>query len=192
MPNVFSVGRFKTAIGNGGARPNQFMVALFPPLLSVPVGVQNVPFLCSAASLPGQVIGAAVVQYRGREVKFAGDRVFAPWTTTFLNDTGLTARNICENWMSLMESRATKVGATNPGDYYGTITVSQLNRNGSIMKTYLFTDVMPVDVSDVALDFGANDQVSTFTCTWQYQQFSIVPPVIPAIDAPVNTVSLAE
>lgn len=192
MSNTFNVGRFKAAIGNGGARPNQFMVTLFPPLASVPAGALDIPFLCSAASLPGAVIGAAIVQYRGREVKFAGDRVFAPWTSTFLNDTSFKARTICENWMSLMESRATKVGETVPDGYYGTISVSQLNRNGSIIRTYLFTDVMPIDISDVTLDFGANDQVSTFTCTWQYQQFSIVPPVIPSIDTIPTDINLAQ
>jgi hypothetical protein len=191
MP-IFSVDQFKAAIGNGGARPNQFMVEMFPPGAAVPIGLPSIPYLTSAASLPGQQIGAAVVQYRGREVKFAGDRVFQPWTTTFLNDTSLTARTICENWMQIMENRVAKVGITTPALYYGTLQVSQLNRNGAVMRIYRFTDVLPIDISEVGLDFGANDQVSTFTCTWAYQQFDILPvPGAPAIDAPTNIARIA-
>lgn len=183
MPNIFNVERFKAAIENGGARPNQFMVIMEPPALALgTVGLPDTPFLCSAASLPGQTLGAAVVQYRGREVKFAGDRVFAPWTTTFLNDTAFKARQACERWMNIMEDRALKLGATTPALYYGVLTVWQLNRNGATIRGYRFTDVMPVDISEVSLDYQLNDQVSTFTCTWAYQQFDI----ITGSDAPAN------
>lgn len=172
MPAPFSVPGFIGAIRNGGARPNQFLVRI----ADVGTGVANDPsaeYLCSAASLPGQILNPAIVQYRGREVKFAGDRVFAPWTTTFLNDTAMTARRICEEWMNVMESRSLKGGWTTPALYYGELQVEQLDRNGGIIRSYRFTDAFPIDISEVTLDYGANDQVSTFTCTWAFQQFFI-------------------
>lgn len=189
MPNIFDVEAFKAAIGNGGARPNQFRV--FITAAPVPVDIAA-SYLCSATSLPGQTMGAAIAMYRGREVKFAGDRTFAPWTTTFMNDTSMRSRALVEQWMQVMESRLTKVGATTPINYYGALQVDQLNKNGAIIRSYAFTDVFPIDISEVALDYGANDQISTFSVTWQYQQFFIVPPVGPSVDAPADIVNLAQ
>lgn len=189
MPNIFSVEGFKTAIGNGGARPNQFRV--FITAAPVPL-IPELGYLCSAASLPGQVMNPAIVQYRGREVKFAGDRVFAPWQTTFINDTAMLARGTVESWMQVMESRQLKIGATTPAAYYGVLQVDQLNRNGAIMRSYQFTDVFPIDISEVSLDYGANDQVSTFSVTWQYQQYFIIPPGVQGgVDEPANVPVIA-
>lgn len=168
MANVFSVETFKSALGAGGARPNQFMISF----LGGPVGPLD-GILVSSASLPGQILQAAVVQYRGREVKMAGDRIFAPWTTTFINDTGFVAREYVESWMQVMEDRRFKVGATVPDSYYGQMMATQLDRNGEMLYSYTFTDAFPSDISEVQLDYGLNDQVSTFTVTWQYQQFEI-------------------
>ena len=84
---TFNVERFKSALTNGGARPNQFAVQLsFPTYVaSQSLAVARAPFLVSVAELPGQTVNPAIVQYRGREVKFVGDRVYAPWTITVLN-----------------------------------------------------------------------------------------------------------
>ena len=84
--SVFNVERFKSALVNGGARPNQFAVQIsFPSYVSQATRVAGEsPFLVNVAELPGQVVNPAIVLYRGREVKFAGDRIYAPWTTTIL------------------------------------------------------------------------------------------------------------
>ena len=75
----FSINTFRAKLVNGGARPNQFEVIItFPNIPNVPLGTSS--FLISVAELPGQTIGVAPVYYRGREVKLAGDKVFAPFT----------------------------------------------------------------------------------------------------------------
>jgi hypothetical protein len=184
MPNIFDVNGFKAAIGNGGARPNQFEVLMYPNAAIGGPALVPATYMCTAASLPGTVLNAAIVHYRGREVKFAGDRVFSPWQATFLNDTNFSARGIVERWMNVMEERTIKVGATTPLFYYGMIEVWQLNRNGARMRGYQLTDCFPVDISDVGLAYNANDTISSFSVTWQYQQFFI----LPGVDAPENVV----
>lgn len=173
MAFPFSVNTFKSSLTNGGARPNQFLVQLTFPTYA-PTGalaVTKSSFLVSVAELPGQTVNPAIVQYRGREVKFAGDRVFAPWTITVLNDSNFTIRNSLEQWMDGMDDYEGKFGRLSPRDYQTDLAVIQLDRNGAELKTYILKDAMPVDLSPVALDFGANDQISTFTVTWQYQHF---------------------
>ena len=171
---VFNVEQFKSALTNGGARPNQFMVRLsFPTYVTgQAIAVARAPFLVSVAELPGQTVNPAVVQYRGREVKFVGDRVYAPWTITVLNDSDMSIRNAVEQWMGGMEDYAAKFGRLQPSEYQRDLQVYQLDRNGNALKEYNIANAFPVDLSPVARDFGANDQISSFTVTFQYQHFT--------------------
>lgn len=170
---TFNVERFKSALTNGGARPNQFAVQLsFPSYVAGgALAVARAPFLVSVAELPGQTVNPAIVQYRGREVKFVGDRVYAPWTITVLNDSEMTIRTAIEQWMNGMEDYAAKFGRLQPSEYQRDADVFQLDRNGNTLKSYKLVNAFPVDLSPVGLDFGANDQISTFTVTFQYQHF---------------------
>lgn len=171
---IFNVETFKASLTNGGARPNQFMVQMsFPTYVTTAAtAVARAPFLVNIAELPGQTVNPAIVQYRGREVKFAGDRIFAPWTITVLNDSDFSIRNSLEEWMNGMDDYVAKVGRLSPYEYQRDLQVFQLDRNGNRLKSYNLTNAFPIEVSPVALDFGANDQISQFTCTFQYQHFT--------------------
>jgi hypothetical protein len=75
--------------------------------------------------------------------------------------------------MAAIESRGTKSGLTTPASYMGTIQIKQLERNGGVLREYKIIDAFPVEVGPVQLDFGTNDQISTFGATFQYQTFEI-------------------
>lgn len=174
MSTVFNVERFKSALTNGGLRPNQFAVQLsFPTYVGESAtAVARAPFLVNVAEMPGSIVNPASVLYRGREVVFAGDRIYAPWTITVLNDSQMSVRNSIEAWMVGMEDLQSKTGRLNPAEYQRNIDIFQLDRNGNILKSYLLLDAFPIDLAPVALDFAANDQVSTFNVTWRYQSFA--------------------
>jgi len=172
---TFNVERFKSALTNGGARPNQFAVQMsFPTYVAgAQLAVARAPFLISVAELPGQTVNPAIVQYRGREVKFVGDRIYAPFTMTVLNDAEMSIRTGLEQWMGGMEDYAGKFGRLQPSEYQRDLQVFQLDRNGNALKSYNIVNAFPVDLSPVGLDFGANDQISSFTVTFQYQHFTV-------------------
>ena len=172
---TFNVERFKSALTNGGARPNQFAVQMsFPTYVAgAQLAVARAPFLISVAELPGQTVNPAIVQYRGREVKFVGDRIYAPFTMTVLNDAEMSIRTGLEQWMGGMEDYAGKFGRLQPSEYQRDMQVFQLDRNGNALKSYRIVNAFPVDLSPVGLDFGANDQISSFTVTFQYQHFTV-------------------
>ena len=172
---TFNVERFKSALTNGGARPNQFAVQMsFPTYVAgAQLAVARAPFLISVAELPGQTVNPAIVQYRGREVKFVGDRIYAPFTMTVLNDAEMSIRTGLEQWMGGMEDYAGKFGRLQPSEYQRDLQVFQLDRNGNALKSYNIANAFPVDLSPVGLDFGANDQISSFTVTFQYQHFTV-------------------
>lgn len=173
MAIPFNVERFKSELTNGGARPNQFSVELsFPNYVDArAAAVQKAPFLVSVAELPGQTIGLAPVYYRGRLVKMAGDREFAPFNCTVINDSGFVIRTALEQWMSGIEDLQDKTGLLTPSQYQQDMTIRQLDRNGAILKQYKLLGAFPVEVGAVGLDFGTNDALSTFGVSFQYQSF---------------------
>jgi len=82
--------------------------------------------LVTAASLPASVINQALLYYRGREVKLGGERTFAPWSITVLNDTGMTLRNAFEDWQNGINNLQDNSGFEEPSVYYQDFTVTQL------------------------------------------------------------------
>lgn len=173
MAIPFNVERFKAELTNGGARPNQFAVQLTFPnyVASRAAAVTKSPFLVTASELPGQAIGVTPVYYRGRLIKMAGDREFGPFTCTVINDSGFTIRTALEQWLNGIENVSNKTGALQPASYQTDMFVTQLDRNGAILKQYKLLGAFPTDISAVGLDFGTNDAMSTFQVSFQYQSF---------------------
>lgn len=165
---------FKTALGFGGSRPNQFRVTLTWPT-GLGTGLEQQSLLVTAAALPASNIGPTLVQYRGREVKFAGERTFDPWTITIMNDSSMDLRKKFEQWSNLINDRITNGGITLPAAYMADLTVEQLSRNDIVAHSYTLRGAFPSTVSEVGLSYGANDVISEFTVVFQYQYFTTNP-----------------
>lgn len=165
-----SIQEFKANLLGGGARANQFKVELsFPALVSgTGDAARKAQFLCSASSLPGSTIDVAPVFYRGRAVPLAGERTFAPWGITVINDTDFAIRDAFEKWSQTINSVKNNTGATNPMLYTAQMSVHQLDRNGGVVKSYTFVDAWPSNVGEIQLDFGNNNTLETFTVEMQY------------------------
>jgi hypothetical protein len=164
------ISRFKGFLGAGGARPNQFQVTLgFPSLIG---GVGEKTILVTGASLPASNVNPTLLQYRGREVKLAGERIFDPFTITIVNDTEFSLRRPIERWMNLMNNLEFNTGNTTPRDYQAQITVAHLDRNDKTLQTYILVDAFPINMSEIALQYGQNDVVEEFTVTFQYQYYT--------------------
>ena len=166
-----------------GARANLFEVTLnLPRTLETQPGVQSLAgqgivsasrFLVRAAQLPGSTIGTVNVPYFGREVKFAGNRTFADWTVTVINDEDFKIKKTMEIWMSYINSHAgnvrTSTDTANKLDYFAQMKVTQFGKTGNDIKRYSFIDAFPVDVSPIDLNWGDNDSIEEFTVTFAYQ-----------------------
>jgi len=171
---VFNVDQFKAAMIGGGARANQFFVSLnFPSYVTQgSAAAAQAAFLVNAAALPGSIVQNTPVQYRGRQVNFAGERVFQPWTITVMNDNSFKIRNALESWMNGMNDLIGNTGQTNPVNYQANLAVTQLDRNNNPLKAYTLHSAFPIDLSDITLNFGDNDTIETYTVTFQYQHYT--------------------
>jgi hypothetical protein len=193
MATGFSIGKFKSALAGGGARPNLFEVRL----TSIPGGVtwdsDNFKFMCKAASLPAQTIANIDVPFRGRIFKVAGDRTIENWTLTIINDEDFKYRTAFEGWMQHILRLENNTGTTNPVSYMTNADVIQLGRGSQVESTnstdgsyddsangtevaglarYQMQDIWPVNVSSIDLSMDNSDQIEEFTVEFAVQSFS--------------------
>jgi hypothetical protein len=178
---MFNVDNFRTAMQFDGARPNLFEVVLqFPSYVQLASQATSLSrFFVKTASLPGSTLGAVTVPYFGREVKVAGNRTFADWTVTVLNDEDFTIRNAFERWhngingsqSNLREPGAVSTSPLAPGTSYSVdCEVYQYSKaGGSPIKKYRFIGMFPNDIAPIDLDWGSNDTVEEFSVTLSYQ-----------------------
>ena len=102
----------------------------------------------------------------------AGDREFGEtWTTTFINDTDFMIRNAMERWSNGINDLALNTGVIDPADYQTDLTVEQLDRDDTVLKTYIFRSAWPVSISAIELTSEAADALEEFEVTWRYQHF---------------------
>jgi hypothetical protein len=169
---AFNITNLKTAMKYDGARPNLFQVSI-PQINGFPPGNNNDQhdkFFIRASSLPGSTLGTVVVPYFGREVKFAGNRTFADWTVTVINDETFSLRGRFETWMHKINGHTSNIRSQSPL-YTNTVDVSQLSKKGTEdtpLRKYSFHNMFPIDLSEITLDWGYNDSIEEFTCTFAY------------------------
>ena len=168
---AFNVDQFRSNLVLDGARPNLFEVDLHFPAVS-PNASYATRFMAKASQLPGSTVGTVPMYYFGRELKFAGNRTFADWTLTIINDEDFQIRNSLEAWMNSINSHAGNFrnpqGIT-PAGYTADANVFQYGKTGDVIKAYNFVGMFPVDISPIDLDWGSNDTIEEFQVTFAYQ-----------------------
>ena len=167
-----NINDFKSRLAGGGARANQFKVTLpFPGYASVGGETSDLAFLCTATAIPGQTVASVPVNFRGRVLNLAGDRTFNPWSITVINDTDFKIYRAMERWMNGINNMTDNEGLTNPSDYQVDIFVDQLDRNGATLKSYTLRGAFPTALDDIALNYGTNNTIEEFGCSFTYQYF---------------------
>ena len=164
---------FKANLIGGGARANQFRVTITPPSgIAIGLDVRRSSFLVTASNLPGSTLGEIAVPFRGRNIYVTGDSP-APetWTVSFYNDTDFMIRNAMERWHNGINDFANNTGVTTPADYQTDLFVEQLDRDDTILKTYIFRNSFPLTIGTIDLSSAEAGELETFEVTWRYQHF---------------------
>ncbi len=180
-----SIVDFKQKLTGGGARSNLFEVEIeYPTAINVTTGAEGPKefgkFMIKAAQIPASNLGNIPVPFRGRVLPIAGDRTFDPWTVTIINDTNFRIREAMEVWSNSINDLQTSQGLINPVDYQTSAKVKQLSRQGgvdpgdiTVLREYRFEGIYPNVVSEIALDYGATDQIEEFQVTFNYLFYSV-------------------
>ena len=168
-----AIDDFKANLIGGGARANQYRVTITPPPgIAIGLDVRRTSFLVRASNLPGQTLTEIAIPFRGRSIYIAGDRSFDdPWTTTFMNDTDFMVRNAMERWANGINDLAAGTGVIAPADYQTDLFVEHLDRDDTILKSYIFRNSWPTTIAAIDLTSDAADAIEEFEVTWRYQHF---------------------
>ena len=163
---------FKANLIGGGARANQFRVTITPPPgIAIGLDVRRSSFLAKASNLPGQTLGEIAIPFRGRNIYIAGDREFDTWTTTFINDTDFMVRNAMERWMNGINDTVENTGVSSPAEYTADLFVEQLDRDDTILKSYIFRNAYPLTTAQIDVAADTTNTIEEFEVTWRYQHF---------------------
>lgn len=160
----------------GGTRRNRFEV--FGMNFPAQAGGGNIDtFHAYAFNLPQVAIGQIPVDYRGRRVYIPGDRDYAEWTLTILDDNagnGATIYPAFQDWQNAINGHVTNessFGGTDAAASAGrqNWTIKHMDYDGSTtLKTINLVGCWPVALGAVALSAGSRDELVTFDVTIRY------------------------
>ena len=168
-----NIDDFKANLIGGGARANQFRVTITPPPgIAIGLDVRRASFLVKGSNLPASTLGEIPIPFRGRNIYVSGDRPAPePWSTTFYNDTDFMVRNAMERWHNGINDFANNTGTVNSADYQTDLFVEQLDRDDTILKTYIFRAAYPLSIAQIDLTTDEATAIEEFEVTWRYQHF---------------------
>ena len=168
-----NIDDFKANLIGGGSRANHFRVTLTPPSgIAIGLDVRRTSFLVTAAQMPASALTEIAVPFRGRNIYITGDRP-APetWSVTVYNDTDFMIRNAMELWQNGINSYVDNTGVISPSDYQTDLTVEQLDRDDTVLKSYIFRNAFPLNISAIDLSSAEVTEIETFEIEWRYQHF---------------------
>jgi hypothetical protein len=161
---AFNINEIKSQLAGGGARQNLFQVRITNPANgSADI---KVPFLVQASQIPAAGLGTIQVPYFGRTIKLAGDRQYAPWEVLVINDEDFKIRNAMEEWSNKINRFQGNIREL--ANYKSQAQVIQYGKDGRILREYEFVGLWPANISEIGLDWGANDQIETFGVTFEF------------------------
>ena len=168
-----NIDDFKANLIGGGARANRFRVTISPPPgIAIGLDVRRTSFLVQSAQLPAMTLGEVEVAFRGRKIYVAGDRAFeGTWNATVINDTDFMIRNAMERWNNGIYDLADNTGITTPADYQSDLVVEQLDRDDTVLKSYVFRSAYPLSVGSIDLNDTTDNELETFEIQFRYQHF---------------------
>lgn len=170
----FSINNFRAQLQGQGARPNLFEVTIpFPGAVNPGEAGQKITFMCKGAQIPGADIGLVEVPYFGRNIKLAGNRTFAEWTTTVINDEDFAVHAGLTNWMNAINTHAGNERTIDGTDYQVDAQVVHYKKDGSVAKEITIVNCWPSSVAAIELGWDQNDAIEEFAVTWQYDYWQI-------------------
>jgi len=171
---AFNINEIKSQMLFDGARPALFQVTIQNPANSV--ADIKVPFMCEATAIPQAELGTVQVPYFGRMIKLAGDRTYADWQVTIINDEDFLIRNAMEEWsnkINTFQGNIRSFGSASPLLYKSQAQVVQYSKTGVPIRTYQFNGIYPMVVSDIPLAWATQNEIERFQVTFAVDYWEV-------------------
>ena len=162
-----TIDEFKAQLIGGGPRANRFKIF-------IPRAGDKIEFLAKGANIPAATVGQIDVQWRGSVLKLAGDRTFANWTVTILNDVEFSARTALEAWQQEIQEMGGGAGSTTTDYLISRAFVEQLNKDDSVLARYEFFNMFPLNIGEIALSHETVDALESFDTEFAFSHWERV------------------
>ena len=73
--------------------------------------------------------------------------------------------------MNAINDTVTNTGLSNVADYTADLTVEQLDRDDTVLKSYILRNCQPTGTAAIELSYDTTNAVEEFTVTWRYSHF---------------------
>ena len=162
-----TIDQFKAQLIGGGPRANRFKVF-------IPRAGNKIEFLCKAANIPAATLGEVVVPFRGHNLKLAGERTFADWQITVINDVEFSVRSGLEAWQEEIQALDSGEGSTTTDYLISRAFVEQLNKDDSVLARYEFFNMFPKNLGAIELSYDTVDALEEFTVDFTFSHWERV------------------
>ena len=170
---AFNINDLRSQLTFGGAKSSLFQVQITNPINGL--ADIKVPFMVKASSIPASTLSTIEVPYFGRKIKIAGNRTFAEWSVTVINDEDFLIRNAMESWMASINTHngnVTTLASASPLQYKTQAQITQFSKTGAVLRTYEFNGLFPVEISAMETNWES-DGIQEFGVTFQYDWWSV-------------------
>jgi len=153
----FSVNNFNTQYTGDYARPNLFEVNI--------AGIDSKMFV-KAASLPATTVAAVEVPYQNRKLKVPGDRTYADWSATIIQDEGYVLRTALLNWQAAISGFSSMSSTAGVSTAHKKIEIQPFNRDGTASTHRANVYGWPTEIGSVELSWETVDTIQEYTVTF--------------------------
>jgi len=160
---------------NGGNRTHRYNVEM-----DFPNGVKNKQamnrFYIRAATLPPSQVNPIRVPYRGRILKWPGDRIYFPWTFRVLDQNNGKNKSLWNNfndWSNIINNHETNVSSQRWDSFTADWIITQVDNAGNEIKKVTLVDCWPTIVGPISVDANSIDTLVEFNVTVEYQYHKI-------------------
>lgn len=170
---AFNINQFKAqGLVYGGARPSLFQIEVAPPV-GIPLNPEafrKFVFTCRAAELPESTVSNIEIPYFGRKIKVAGERTYADWSVTVMNDEDFSVRSMFEAWLNGINTAVSNVRlpSASAEQYKTLVDITQFGKDGDILRVYQLWGAFPTQLSGIGLGWDSANAVEEFTVNFSY------------------------
>lgn len=170
---TFNVNTFRSdGLTYGGVFPSLFDVQITNPWIDT--NDKKTRLLIKAASLPASTLGTIEAPYKGRKIKYAGNRTYESWTVTVLNDEDFKLRDAFEKWHNAINSAVNnrrEFATSSPLEYKSQAIITQYSKTEQPIKYYKFDGIYPSNIGAIETNWETTDAIEEYTVELQYDWF---------------------
>lgn len=146
-----------------------------PYLFEVSINKFNnsLSFWAKGASIPGHSVNMVGIPFQGRLFKYPGEKNFADFSITVINQENYDLRKEFELWAKEISDNLTGGSTRNIKKIWRNIIVSQFKSDHSESTIYFeLHDAFIVDISPMELNWENVSATQDFTVTFSYQYYT--------------------